>query len=48
VELDRLGRSLRHLVDIIADLADRRIGFRSQHAGSQPASIYRHLGDLEG
>jgi DNA invertase Pin-like site-specific DNA recombinase len=26
---DRLGRSLRHLVDIITSLADRGIGFRS-------------------
>jgi DNA invertase Pin-like site-specific DNA recombinase len=28
-KLDRLGRSLRHLVDIITSLADRGIGFRS-------------------
>ena len=28
-KLDRLGRSLRHLVDIITGLADRGIGFRS-------------------
>jgi DNA invertase Pin-like site-specific DNA recombinase len=27
--LDRLGRSLRHLVDTITDLADRGVGFRS-------------------
>jgi DNA invertase Pin-like site-specific DNA recombinase len=28
-KLDRLGRSLRHLVDTITDLADRGVGFRS-------------------
>jgi DNA invertase Pin-like site-specific DNA recombinase len=28
-KLDRLGRSLRHLVDTITSLADREIGFRS-------------------
>lgn len=27
--LDRLGRSLRHLIDVIADLEKRGIGFRS-------------------
>jgi DNA invertase Pin-like site-specific DNA recombinase len=27
--LDRLGRSLRHLVDTVSGLADREVGFRS-------------------
>ncbi|HEX3202465.1 MAG TPA: recombinase family protein [Actinomycetes bacterium] len=29
MELDRLGRSLRHLVDTVTGLADRGIRFRS-------------------
>jgi DNA invertase Pin-like site-specific DNA recombinase len=28
-KLDRLGRSLRHLVDVVTGLADRGVGFRS-------------------
>jgi DNA invertase Pin-like site-specific DNA recombinase len=27
--LDRLGRSLRHLIDVATDLGERRVGFRS-------------------
>lgn len=27
--LDRLGRSLRHLIDLVEDLRQRRVGFRS-------------------
>jgi DNA invertase Pin-like site-specific DNA recombinase len=51
-KLDRLGRSLRHLVDTVTGLAERGIGFRSlQEAidnttttlGVSRASIYRHL-----
>jgi DNA invertase Pin-like site-specific DNA recombinase len=29
--LDRLGRSLRHLVGTVTELADRKVGFRSLH-----------------
>src|SRR5947209_16194712 len=29
--LDRLGRSLRHLIDTVTDLRDRGVGFRSLH-----------------
>jgi len=29
--LDRLGRSLKHLVNVVADLEDRDVGFRSLH-----------------
>jgi DNA invertase Pin-like site-specific DNA recombinase len=35
-KLDRLGRSLRHLVDTIAALADRGVGFRSLQDRSTP------------
>jgi len=27
--LDRLGRSLKHLIEVVAQLAERRIGFKS-------------------
>jgi len=30
-KLDRLGRSLRHLIDTIAELQRRGVGFRSLH-----------------
>ena len=36
--LDRLGRSLPHLVQIMADLDDRRIGFRSLTEGLDTTS----------
>lgn len=29
--LDRLGRSLKHLVQVVGDLEERRVGFRSLH-----------------
>jgi DNA invertase Pin-like site-specific DNA recombinase len=31
--LDRLGRSLRHLIDLVEDLAERGVGFRSLTEG---------------
>jgi DNA invertase Pin-like site-specific DNA recombinase len=30
-KLDRLGRSLRHLIDVVSDLQSRGVGFRSLH-----------------
>ena len=27
--LDRLGRSLRHLIEVVSDLSERGVGFRS-------------------
>ena len=33
VRLDRLGRSLRHLIDIVRDLRKRGVGFRSLQDG---------------
>jgi DNA invertase Pin-like site-specific DNA recombinase len=35
-KLDRLGRSLRHLVDTVTGLADRGVGFRSLRRRSTP------------
>ena len=45
--LDRLGRSLRHLVDVVADLQARGIGFRSlqENIDTQTASgkLFLHV-----
>src|SRR5688572_8309158 len=30
-KLDRLGRSLRHLIDVVSELQGRGVGFRSLH-----------------
>jgi DNA invertase Pin-like site-specific DNA recombinase len=35
-KLDRLGRSLRHLVDTVTGLADRSVGFRSLQEAIAP------------
>ena len=32
--LDRLGRSMRHLVSVITELKERKIGFKSLHDGA--------------
>jgi DNA invertase Pin-like site-specific DNA recombinase len=42
-KLDRLGRSLRHLVDTITGLADRGVGFRSLHVFAALAEFERDL-----
>jgi DNA invertase Pin-like site-specific DNA recombinase len=47
-KLDRLGRSLRHLVDTIATLADRGVGFRSlqeQVDTTTEATVVAIIGD---
>ncbi len=53
-KLDRLGRSLRHLVDTITTLADRGVGFRSlqEHvdtttAGELVFHIFAALAEFE-
>jgi len=38
-KLDRLGRSLGHLVDTITELADRDVGFRSLQERSTPPPL---------
>ena len=48
-KLDRLGRSLRHLVDTVTGLADRGIGFRSLQEAIDTTTtpggklVFRHL-----
>ena len=36
--LDRLGRSLKHLIEVIEGLENRKVGFRSIQADSLPIS----------
>jgi DNA invertase Pin-like site-specific DNA recombinase len=39
-KLDRLGRSLRHLVDTVASLADRQIAFCSLQEAIDTALLH--------
>lgn len=41
--LDRLGRSMQHLVTLVADLKDRGITFRSLHEGIDTSTINGEL-----
>ena len=53
--LDRLGRSLRHLVDVVGNLAERQVGFHSLHDAIDTTSssgrfvfhIFAALAELE-
>src|SRR5918992_1591812 len=54
-KLDRLGRSLRHLVDVVTGLADRGVGFRSLQEAIDPpppggnlvSPVFAALADFE-
>jgi DNA invertase Pin-like site-specific DNA recombinase len=46
--LDRLGRSLRHLIDVATDLGERGVGFRSLTENIDTVRTRAHPGAVEG